>query len=1071
NSFTNPNAQRDFVAMREFHMPRSQHRVPRQTPQLDFHQAISLAGDHGRLMRLLGLAFDLEVPIGAVPVSATTVHARVNVTASFPSPRPGSSTSVYPRTRCLLSTSKFEAEPSGSTLSGRHLKVGDDTQFAVLQVDQDGAALTASGLADNVRLSRSGATTQDTPDSYSLPSLRSGGLAIVHQERSVKFVAALDRSKDINDAIVAAGTPDLFAEDLVRGYTLDVHDSKSGAWHTVCKRTGQYHFPTVGSNQDEPATEEAALESVPSGPADPSDPRKFHLQQSLARWDGWSLAAPRPGLPISRHDDVGTGAPPAPAFPVEFQLKATALPRLRFGTSYALRMRAVDLGCNAAALDPTPTVGDSSKRVTPERPYLRFEPVRSPDVESRTDPVPGESLQTLVIRGNFDVDSPDAATRYILPPRAAQLLCEHHGMFDVQTTPGHTVLNRNAYALIAARESEHYDQNAPIDPGQPVPYLPDPISRGAAIQTFDDLHPGTVYPQMSFGPASGGNWPDNRPFALRVVHGTSRDYVPDNSGRLFLVKLTKADVVRIRLSSTMTQADLDLLGIHGWVKEATNPSAAYLDDARNGQHWMTTPFRELVLIYAVQQPLHAPVLDGVTPQRGTGTTFCAITGNIGIDRKSTGKLEMRARWNEPVDAGPGADVPSGPGAPGTAIKTGDGHAFNMELDDQLLNGHRFAGRHEFGDTKHRRVAYQTIATSKFTEHFVRTAEVTPSPGVWKVLPGGGPIEPRAVALVSQDGRTHYKEGVDFVVDSDAGAIRLPNDLGTVEVTWYPPISRSTPVLPDVVDGPYTADGLPILDVPSSARPAAPEIAYIVPIFKWSDSNKKGVVSSRRSPSALRVYLKRPWWSSGIDELLGVVTWPGAEGNGTGAIPKDIAPFVTDWGRDPIFSSAALPSVHPRLAAFPGSPASARNTALTLDELPGPVVNVAGHAVAFDGARDLWYSDIPINAGKSYTPIIRLALARYQPHSVPGVELSRIAVADFMQVAPGRAVTLAAAKGKLSVTLGGVSYGKAGGVIAGPGYAQAIIEKRDTSIPDKDLGWKPVGKPHPMSDAGKGRDGS
>jgi hypothetical protein len=122
-----------------------------------------------------------------------------------------------------------------------------------------------------------------------------------------------------------------------------------------------------------------------------------------------------------------------------------------------------------------------------------------------------------------------------------------------------------------------------------------------------------------------------------------------------------------------------------------------------------------------------------------------------------------------------------------------------------------------------------------------------------------------------------------------------------------------------------------------------------------------------------------------------------------------------------------------------------------------LVNVAGHAVAYDPARGLWYCDIHLNVGKSYTPIVRLALARYQQHSVAGVELSRIVLADFMQIAPGRGVTVVQKKGKVTVTVSGQSYTKAAKAIPGPGYARAFLERRDKSLGDDPvLGWKQVG---------------
>ena len=74
-------------------------------------------------------------------------------------------------------------------------------------------------------------------------------------------------------------------------------------------------------------------------------------------------------------------------------------------------------------------------------------------------------------------------------------------------------------------------------------------------------------------------------------------------------------------------------------------------------------------------------------------------------------------------------------------------------------------------------------------------------------------------------------------------------------------------------------------------------------------------------------------------------------------------------------------------------------------------------------RRQWYVDINIDPGPSYFPFIRLALARYQPHSLPGVELSRIITTEIVQLMPRRAASLTTTPRsdgsvKLAVTLTG-----------------------------------------------------
>ena len=228
------------------------------------------------------------------------------------------------------------------------------------------------------------------------------------------------------------------------------------------------------------------------------------------------------------------------------------------------------------------------------------------------------------------------------------------------------------------------------------------------------------------------------------------------------------------------------------------------------------------------------------------------------------------------------------------------------------------------------------------------------------------------------------------------------------------------------------------------------------------------VASERVGNALRIYLDRPWWSSGEGELLGVLTWPGAETRLQGELDNDdpLRPFVTQWGSDPIYASTAAPSKYPRLNAFPKAVATKSGAQLSLAELgpDGPKVNVAGHTVGFDDARGLWYCDVVINAGSTYQPFVRLALARYQPASIPDAHLSPVVLADYVQLAPSRAATVVrSTTTTVQVTVAGpvaTSTEAASGAAARP--CRVTVEQRQPAIGDPDLGWKAVGTPVALS---------
>ena len=66
---------------------------------------------------------------------------------------------------------------------------------------------------------------------------------------------------------------------------------------------------------------------------------------------------------------------------------------------------------------------------------------------------------------------------------------------------------------------------------------------------------------------------------------------------------------------------------------------------------MLTPWAPLTLVHAVEMPLKAPVVDLPTEglKRQPGETLAALSGQIVNHAKSTGRLEVEATWEEPID--------------------------------------------------------------------------------------------------------------------------------------------------------------------------------------------------------------------------------------------------------------------------------------------------------------------------------------------------------------------------------------------------------------------------------------
>lgn len=149
--------------------------------------------------------------------------------------------------------------------------------------------------------------------------------------------------------------------------------------------------------------------------------------------------------------------------------------------------------------------------------------------------------------------------------------------------------------------------------------------------------------------------------------------------------------------------------------------------------------------------------------------------------------------------------------------------------------------------------------------------------------------------------------------------------------------------------------------------------------------------------------------------------------------------------------------------------------ITLEELGDIGVSntysltVVGFNVDYDAVRRLWYCDIEIDFHGQYFPFLRLALARYQPKSVKTIEdsktkdvkVSRVVLADFIQLAPDRTASLtylSSDRSNLSLAISGVpGFGRSESY---KNEIEVTVERRDPAKGGKDLGWTFLFKAEP-----------
>jgi len=291
-----------------------------------------------------------------------------------------------------------------------------------------------------------------------------------------------------------------------------------------------------------------------------------------------------------------------------------------------------------------------------------------------------------------------------------------------------------------------------------------------------------------------------------------------------------------------------------------------------------------------------------------------------------------------------------------------------------------------------------------------------------------------------------------------------------DITPTPPLTDAelgAPLLPN------QSTPLPGNIVPGSRRPAAPKIAYAVPTMRWETPAGGSALRVIRHGNGLRVYLERPWFSSGEGELLGVVVGSTKVADQPFAnLPPELVGYVSQWGQDPI-----LDSTLPRSVMHAG--AFGARVATYEFELPeaGRSMVVAAHRVHYDFDRRLWYADLEIDSGASYNPFVRLALVRVQPYSVGGCALSEVVHTQYAQLMPTREIQLrlsrtaaslqvygpapkfgpASARGELTGRLGAPTaladaFGPLLGYGRGYNRIEMVVQEQSSNL-DTDLDWE------------------
>jgi hypothetical protein len=1032
--------------------------------EADFHQAIGYLMAHPELLRFLGLVVDLEVEIPPVPPLGPAEFRLVvesNFEASYPL---GKTVPIV----IDVSPDFWPVAVSGQG-PGRWASIGN-ALHRVESLDIDRGVAGFANLSDG-----------DDPGSPTAPTpLHTAGLYVTRQPGDLvaEIEHRWDEQRELEQQIsgyLRFGTPievKADAEVLVAGRRYDVFDEQADRWFSLWQREvpNGFVFPRnaalsaipdpdegwmtttafteaqqklvdpVGVDTDPPANPNPSPgEIVPGFPAKltPAPPwidqTPLRVSPVLFSWRGWSLAANPPVRGFSGLNgptDLSANAPTDEMLVkvvVDYEVPDGVLPRLRYTHRYKFRARVVDLAGNSRTLAET-NVGTAT-----ETPLIRFgrtSPIGPPiPVRREPRPVPGwaDTTTTLVIKSELaQADATVIPTsRLLFPSQTDQYQCELHGY----PTPDDALFTDAAtFQMFVDRTATSIDTHVTPDPNteelfsEPlgvwrpdVDYLVEPAADGFALAGL----PGAAAPVVC---DLDTVWPNAHAIGLEIRAGDGPPIVrtPSSSEAAVTAYVPKG-VTRTVQASIAGKKDLALhwAALHD---RPTDEREMLQGQFESGQHWMFAVPQPLTLVHAVRRPLLVPSIVG-TPvaSRGLGSTRCRLDGTFVVDVKSTGRLEVSGTWTDRVDAD-GA-------VPRRISRLLFTQSFGYDENQTAPIGPGF----EVGDTKRHEALVWIEAFSRYSRYFTeRTTVRFTAPGqTVRLYPL--PIVPVPGATVGiaelnvavAIGETAVTQG--FSIDADLGTIThlaggsLPLDTD-IDVDFIRlPINRRSD---------ETGSGTFAVLIPNSAVPDVPLVDEVLPAFardRFADDDSL-IVS--HDGQIVRVWLRRPWFTTGDKELLGVLVGDSDDGP------------TSQAARDPLSTTG------------PPSP-------LIVDDFPNATVtrrvrgvDVAGHEVQFDEASDRWFVDIAIGGGIGYRPFVKLALVRFQPDSIPGAFISEPVLTEPIRLGSVRQATVDRDGTDLQVVVYGDGF-------QGFGVGNVVtvqFQVADPDISDPDLRWTDIGSP-------------
>jgi hypothetical protein len=456
--------------------------------------------------------------------------------------------------------------------------------------------------------------------------------------------------------------------------------------------------------------------------------------------------------------------------------------------------------------------------------------------------------------------------------------------------------------------------------------------------------------------------------------------------------------------------------------------AAAKKQIEDGLHPAISPPVVIRIRHLTNRPRQRPtLLDLLSTRPLPGKTETELAGTYELDVPSTGTLVIQAAmenaWIDDVKSAlpllpqkmmrrliysegeplqkAGADIPDEKGTTPSRILGYSSDAVDpletseytltelplvspASIDPKSESHVKVMWRHDMGDRRHHTVFYRALALSRFRDYF--------PPGKSQTNPLSGPFD--------------YATAMKMQRHAEDAKIRDP---------W----------------------GWHRVELPATVRPDMPVVREAPPVYQWDPEWKSpgGWENSggawtfvRKRTSGSRIWLERPWFSNGAHEKLAVICLRKAR------VPRrDKTRYlrvISRWGKDPIheinpddpslglltldqvLSAERYTRNLPTLEAAPTRPSSITETGAARDdfELAGNLrVSLAVHTPLFHAQEKAWFCDVFLNA-PTYTPFVWLSLARYQPHALEGLSLSRpVHLEHPVQIWPTRTLEIELSK--------------------------------------------------------------